>query len=339
MWIESLEDRKLLAGEFSLVMMPDTQVYAESYPAMFDAQTQWIADNKTAQNIAFVTHVGDVVNNPTSNTQWTRADAAMDKLDGVVPYGITIGNHDYDVDNNRAAATKFISYFGASRYSSYNWFGGVSPDGRNYYQRFAAGPWEFIHFNLEWEADDADLAWAQGVINANPNTPVMMTTHQYLKPDGTRNTSPGAGGNSGEQIWQEWVRKNKNVFMVFCGHYTGEALLASNNDAGQPVFQMLTDFQGRVRSGDGLLRVLKFIPSENRIEVKTYSPYTNQYETDANSQFSINVNFATRFGTAQSPVIVSAPEVLADAKKAEARPTVIHDRATLFSRKAIARRM
>lgn len=79
-------------------------------------------------------------------------------------------------------------------------------------------------------------------------------------------------GNSGEEIWQKFVRRHENIFMVVCGHITGQAKLTSMNDAGKPVHQILTDFQRRERGGNGYLRTLTFVPSRDEIEVETYSP-------------------------------------------------------------------
>jgi len=33
---------------------------------------------------------------------------------------------------------------------------------------------------------------------------------------------------------------------------------------------------------------MKFVPSEGKIYVKTYSPYLDQYETDSNSEFTLD---------------------------------------------------
>jgi len=46
------------AEDFTIVVLPDTQFYSESYPATFAAQTQWIVDNKDAMNIVYVAHEG-----------------------------------------------------------------------------------------------------------------------------------------------------------------------------------------------------------------------------------------------------------------------------------------
>jgi len=288
-------------GSFSIVVMPDTQFYSESYPAIFTSQTQWIRDNAAAQNIVFVTHVGDVVENATSAIEWQRADTAMDELDGVVPYSVAVGNHDYEVANDRSKPAKFVQHFGSARYAGQDWYGGASAGQVNHYQIFDAGAWRFLHITVQWEATDADLAWAQGVVDAHPGLPVMMTTHTYLQADGTRATSASAGGNSGEAMWQEFVKRNPGVFMTNSGHFTGEARLTSKNDAGQDVHQLLVDFQGRTNGGNGYLRVMKFIPSANRIDVTTYSPYLDQYEIDVNSQFSLPLDFNARLGEPAAP--------------------------------------
>ncbi len=59
---ERLEFRDLFAAEpFFIAVLPDTQFYSQSYPGTFDAQTQWVLDNRISQNIAFVAQLGDIV--------------------------------------------------------------------------------------------------------------------------------------------------------------------------------------------------------------------------------------------------------------------------------------
>ncbi len=72
------------ADNFTIVALPDTQFYSQSYPAIFSAQTQWIVNNKDALNIVYVAHEGDIVNVATDTTQWDNADTAMDLLENPV---------------------------------------------------------------------------------------------------------------------------------------------------------------------------------------------------------------------------------------------------------------
>jgi hypothetical protein len=50
----------------------------------------------------------------------------------------------------------------------------------------------------------------------------------------------------------------------------------------------MSDYQGRANGGDGWLRTLEFSPANNQIRVRTYSPSLNQFETDANSDFTLS---------------------------------------------------
>ena len=60
----------------------------------FDAQTAWIVAEHAAGNIAFVLHEGDIVDDDVA-AQWMRASHSLHVLDGVVPYVLSAGNHDY----------------------------------------------------------------------------------------------------------------------------------------------------------------------------------------------------------------------------------------------------
>ena len=100
------------AEAWTLAVLPDTQIYCQDYPQHFEAQTKWIADHAESHNIRFVLHEGDVTNRNVEK-QWDRALRAMQRLDGVVPYAIAPGNHDYGPGGNAANRD---SLFNAPRY-------------------------------------------------------------------------------------------------------------------------------------------------------------------------------------------------------------------------------
>ena len=68
------------APDFSIVVLPDTQFYSETYPAIFAAQTQWAIDTRSTLNTVFVTHLGDIVNVDAAG-EWANAKAAISLLD------------------------------------------------------------------------------------------------------------------------------------------------------------------------------------------------------------------------------------------------------------------
>lgn len=276
-------------------MLPDTQFYSKSRPALFHAQTDWIKQNHDKENIVFATQVGDIVHDHSKiMSQWVVASNAMARLNGVVPWGVTIGNHDYDSDGiKQGLATVWLQYFGPEQFKGRPWYGGASSNGLNSYQLFSGGGVDFIILQLEVNIPDEAIAWAENVLKQHPERAAIVSTHTYLKgkEDVTRNPKHDfrPTGNSGVAVWEKFIRKQPQIFMVLCAHEGGtdEYYQVSTNDAGNKVFEMLADYQKRVNGGDGWLRLLRFVPASRQIEVRTYSPALGRFETDANSQFVV----------------------------------------------------
>ena len=296
----------LPATDFTIVVLPDTQVYSATYPSIFTDQTQWIVDNKDILNIKFVVHLGDIVNAGDSiPQQWTNADASMDKLDNVVPYLVVPGNHDYDDQCGTRGATSYNSKFGPSRFQGYSWYGeNYGAGNENNYGFFSGNSQEFLVIGLEFCPSDAVLSWAESLINNNPNKKVILFTHSYMYSDNTRVDSGdqndcteytcGASGNNGEDIWNELVSNHSNIILVLSGHIvTGSTGRRTDTVNNQPIHQILQNYQTVGEGGDGWLRYYIFRPQENKIEAVTYSHHLNQYLTDSSNQFDLTYPIPT----------------------------------------------
>ena len=146
----------------------------------------------------------------------------------------------------------------------------------NSYHFFSASGMEFMVIALEVAPTDEMLDWANEVVKSHPDKRVMVITHSYLEGNGSRVAGdpyvPSGEGNLGEDIWNKFVRKHKNIFFVFCGHHNNltdhKGLLTSKGDNDNRVYQLISG-----EDYDGWLRILKFAPAENKIYVKTYSPW------------------------------------------------------------------
>ena len=275
---------------FSVILLPDTQNYAEKYPETYVNQTLWIRKQLKEDNIKFAVHLGDIVQNPTQKNEWENANRAMQILDGVVPYSMVPGNHDMVVKERNS--TLYNQFFSPKRFQDRKWYGGhMGTTNDNNYCFFEGGGLKFMVISLEFAPRDETLAWAAGICQKHPDRRVIVATHCYMRPTGRDTgcaTSYNVAGNSGEQMWQKLIRKQKNIFLVVSGHVLGVGLQTSTNDAGGKVLEMLTDYQGLPNGGDGWLRTLKFIPSENKIQVITYSPLLDKYNKDTKEAFSID---------------------------------------------------
>ncbi|MCP4890555.1 MAG: metallophosphoesterase [Planctomycetaceae bacterium] len=289
------EDKVAAAESFSIVLLPDTQNYSEKYPETYVSQALWIREQAKSDNIKFVIHLGDIVQTSTKKPEWENADRAMRLLDGVVPYSMAPGNHDMVVKNRDS--TLYNQYYSPKRFEGRKWYGGhMGETNDNNYCFFEACGMKFMILNLEFAPRDETLVWAASVTERYPDHRVIVATHCYMRPK-QRDTSCASAynivGNSGEDMWQKFIRKQPNIFLVVSGHVLGVGLQTSVNDSGGKVLEMLTDYQGLPNGGDGWLRSLRFVPSEDKIHVRTYSPLLDKDNTDAKETFSLDYEMTT----------------------------------------------
>ena len=310
---------------FTIVVIPDTQHYlgrgCKATPQSTDpvtnpnlqAQVDWIIANKTSQNIVFATHVGDIVDRNHSD-QWAIAKLHLDKLRGVLPFALTVGNHDMKSSGD---ARLFQQHFPASSFASDPWYLGsyqhdraeqhISANNVNSVQRFEAGGTQFIHLSLECNAPDDVLAWADGVLSEHSDHTAIITTHMDLGIVDKPKTNEGyihdpkgrmkwvkihgQRGNHGEQMWDKLYRKHPNLLLVLSGDQSRVTALRIDRaaDDGHIIHAMLSDYMS-----EPALRLMRFLPTERRIDVLTCDVRSSTlvdgttYVTDAaQHQFSL----------------------------------------------------
>ncbi|MBP3963430.1 S-layer homology domain-containing protein [Paenibacillus lignilyticus] len=261
--------------DFSFAWMSDTQYYSESYPRIYEDIVNWIADNKESQKIKYVIHTGDIVDEADKEIQWERADADMKVLENAnIPYGVLAGNH--DVDHQLGAYDYYWKYFGEKRFKDQPTYGGSLDNNRGHYDLVSSNGNDFIMVYMGWGVRDSDIDWMNEVLAKYPNRKAILNFHEFLLVSGNR--APIA-----DKIFEKVVTKNKNVFAVLSGHYHNSALLVDelddNNDGvkDRKVYQMLSDYQGGPEGGQGYIKLLQFDMANDKMYVKTYSPYLDDY--------------------------------------------------------------
>ena len=316
---------------FSIVVIPDSQGYAELFSQRGIEHMQWVADNREALNIVFCTHLGDLVQNMhrDNDAEWDEAVAAIDRLHerddasrpALLPYSVSIGNHDFDdyrwlgygKTNIVHGSEKFRSHFGPERFAGESWFGGsdagfVYDDpmwgptagvGLSNYQTFTGGGRSFLHLNLEDGAPDQVLAWAKTVMARHRGAPTIVSTHAFCRGNGEWINEDGmwrrwadfsrtVAGNSAPAIWNKFIARHREIFLVLCGH-TGIHWSATYPNAfGDDVYVQLACYTAKRladdgdggpawRNGAGWLRVLTFEPAAQQIHVRTYSTVLDEW--------------------------------------------------------------
>lgn len=334
------------AETFTVAVVPDTQNYSDITLAQprgeetFAQQMQYLVDTREEKKLAFVIFVGDIVQHGDgqfrqqigtkevpryrawdSRAEWDIANRAVSILSRAgIPFGMSPGNHDYDnygwwPDENGPGAGRPLSggrvwelYFGpgSHHFAVKPWYGGSFNQGLNSYQLFTGGGKRFLHLSLEMQPTPAALAWAQGVIDANPGLPTIVTTHEWLVPvlaatsparsNGYQAYFAGTDHLPPDEVWDRFVSKNAQISMILSGHNwtptvegvsQGENLRIDRNAAGYPVYQILQDYQGNTigpdgapgsaNGGAGWLRFMEFDTEARKIRFTTYSPLLGRH--------------------------------------------------------------
>ncbi|MGD8862657.1 MAG: hypothetical protein PVI30_21785 [Myxococcales bacterium] len=301
-------DEAFTQGSSMLAVLPDTQVYSLRRPGLFYAQTGWIAGHAERLDIRFVAHLGDVVNN-NSRHEWRHAGAAMGLLDGVVPFSIAPGNHDYgpsgDASTRETLLNEYVDFETSAARES---FGGEYEPGRldNTYHLFSIGGRDWILLSLEWGPRDEVIEWANGVMEQHPDRHGILVTHAYTnnndrRYDHTDTEHPQdfnphqyattGGVNDGEELWQKLVRHHR-FSIVLSGHVLGDGTgyVTSETDLGNTCHQMLSNYQMRREGGQGYMRLLEFLPDGQTVQVFSYSPYFDNFLLAPDQRFSFRLD-------------------------------------------------
>jgi hypothetical protein len=93
-------------------------------------------------------------------------------------------------------------------------------------------------------------------------------------------------GTQGQQIYNA-LKARPNLFLMLSGHVSTEGQ-RTDVFAGNTIYTLLSDYQGRPNGGNGWLRIVEFVPAQDEIRVKTYSPTLDRFEDDADSEFTLS---------------------------------------------------
>lgn len=311
-----LTSERLEKDDFwTISVIPDTQNYASNkeWVEHIENQVDWIVDNKDEYNIVFATHEGDLVNNGADSEQWDRIESALEPLHGEVPYSVNPGNHDWETTYDKSSGIEeYAERFGEQRFNEKDWYDESGPNNLSHAQVFSTGEEDFLHIGLEWEPRDETLDWAEKKVE-DYGLPAILTTHSYLH-KGVLERGPydeveeaNGYGNHGEEVFDQLVAPNSEIFMVLSGHSfggllprnSGEYRQISINEDNQQVYEMLADFQDRKEGGNGWMRNITFLPGRNdeqdRISVSTYSPSEDVNQVGDPSDFQYFLDFSGRF--------------------------------------------
>jgi len=323
---------------FALAVIPDTQYLFDrdrGNAEVLAASLHWIADHAAERRIAFSASLGDIVENAGAD-ELAQASDVYGILDRArLPYSVVAGNHDLrdqGPDDRRAAGEPYLTYFSAARTRGHPSFAGATDNGFNTAYVFRGADQDWLLLALDWRASDASIAWAQSVLDAHPQLPAIVTTHDLAYDgggDGAAVTGDAVLSDYGRVLWDRLIRKNDQIFLTINGHFWPAARAVMKNDAGHDVHVHIANYQDRYYGGSGMIRLYDFDLTRGRLAVSTFSPWilglpaeqrspaldAELELVDADDQFTIPIDFAARFAAIRGvtpPPPVPAAQVVID---------------------------
>ena len=297
---------------FSLILLGDPQTYIkfDFNQPLFEYLTAWVAAHREPLNIKTVLCTGDLVEqndnlvcggqiykggtcgNQPSFLQWAAVSKAFARLDGVYPYILATGNHDYGYDSSENRFTRFAEVFDISRnhrlwgrhlVSTFpNACGRASLENAAF--EFSDKNWgKILIVALEFSPRDEVLNWAKNLCLSKrfADCKVIVLTHSIIDGNGDYLKDNYASvTNSGADIHKKLLSQCPNIKLALCGHAGGPSCMGARrtdkNVAGGNVEivmfnpQAISGWDGN--GGDGWLRILEFKPDAKTVSVRTYSP-------------------------------------------------------------------
>lgn len=335
---ENYEAPKLSSEDsWSIIVLPDLQTYVKfgRNQPILELMTAWISENIDKLNIKMVLCVGDLVEhneminpdgkvgNQPSKLQWESASRAFERIDGRVPYITALGNHDYGYKSIENRKSNFNQYFPVDK-NFQNMkilrdvalnaediptlenasFEITSPHGR-----------KMLFINMEFAPRDTIVSWAKTLVDSEKykDHTVVILTHSYLNANNehiVKENYPVEDYNYGKAIFDKLVKPSSNIQLVVSGHVAKPddprahvGYRTDTNAAGKKVHQMLFNAQAlgggwMGNGGDGWLRILEFMPDNQTVKVKTFSPFfaisptTQQFawRREAYDEFSFEID-------------------------------------------------
>jgi len=276
--LSGIANRVYASGQdFTMVIFPDTQylVYPESekWPLLY----KWVVENKIPLDIRAVLSVGDIIDTG-SEKDFRVASAGFTAMENAgIPCLPIVGNHDYDGRPENRNLTHFNAIFGPARFANKGWYGGgLDGSNANYYITVTIGNRKFLMLALELFPRKKSVAWASKIIDSNTDAEIIVLTHGYLNPDGSRTKNSDLYGpasyllddsSSGDDLWNSLIKEKPNIRAVICGHQLGATNTAyseASGDNGNTVHQIFVNYQDTRRAWVGLL---SFHTSQNTVEV------------------------------------------------------------------------
>lgn len=214
-----------------------------------------------------------------------------------IPYGMAVGNHDQTKSQFPLSGKteQYNKYFGISHFKNKKWYGGhYSDNNDSHYDLFESDGSQMLIIFLEYDSYDEDIEslnrWAESILLKYKDRQAILVSHSFIHFNNKTGTNEKGFPKFSKQGQRrlDALKHYPNVIMTLSGHVgdNGEGY-RQDGYAGNIIKSFLSDYQSRPQGGHGLMRLMTFSKSKDLIRVRTFSPFTGEEETDADSKFTL----------------------------------------------------
>ena len=165
---------------YSFFWLADIQKAAEA-ENQYKALGEWCVQNREKYNAQILLGTGDYVQNHNTVKQWEEFRKLLDEVDGVLPYCMVSGNHDYNI--NMPERSPFLkTVYGTEEGTEKQSYLG----GRGKYELLSIGgtDWLFIGMMYNKYCDQEATDWINSILAQYPDRIAVLLLHDYLLPNG-----------------------------------------------------------------------------------------------------------------------------------------------------------
>ena len=298
-------------GDIQTLTWHDRRSGTNYVETMFD----WLIDNRQSRSIEYVFGLGDTIEtlstwpengyntSVTNPAEWALTSEQFARLDGVIPYLVIRGNHDDEAGYHSYICTDDYK----SQMSGFFYdptkpaVGGNSMS--NSYRKITVGTQKYLMLALDYDINEDIIAWANAVIEANPDYRVIISVHVYLNSSGGffkgNVGQPGVNDQTDGDAWHDWIyfdgealwndlfAKHANIFAVMCGHVaiTDPIVQTRTGNAGNKVTEILVDPQAYDEDDpSGMVMMLNFMDGGKELQIEYLSSVKEKHFKASNQK-------------------------------------------------------
>jgi len=245
-----------------ILVQGDTQKIVDQNPSAYLTTMEKVKTDPVTKEADFILQMGDITEDSKLNN-WDIAQQGWNKLDGLIPYVLNVGNNDI----MNGGEQNFNIYFPIDKYKKWPSFVSNYDGHSNVAHQFNAGGVDWLIISMRFERSEAVKTWAENLIINNLDKKVILISHD--------------ANLDGSEV--EMCKKYENVLFVMCGHTASKhALLRGDN--GNVMGWIKTCMHHKDK--DDYFCVIDIDVANGVAEMRYYSPLKERYGDDVYAPWS-----------------------------------------------------